>query len=225
MNRKSVIFAVVLAVMLAVCGCQASDSSAAASSSDAVELIKSWSSKKVADSNTHTLSAPVVTKVASRDSQITVTWQAVQGASQYSVSWGRADTLTQETSFTFSSDEGTWPNDTVGSDPVQLRIGAINDQGEDSPFTDVEISLYTGTITFAFYDFDNKDVRVGEYEAETSLPCGIQTLNAVDNTVNAGPLQLGQAPDGWSFRGSFTFETKPILADQDNTVSIFVVKQ
>jgi predicted component of type VI protein secretion system len=200
----------------------ASDSS---SSAPASALIKNWSTKKIADGATHVLSAPVITKVTSQDDQITVTWQAVQGASQYDVSWGRADSLTQEPSFTFSSDEGTWPNDTVGSDPVQIHISAMNDQGEDSAFTDVEISLHTEKITFVFYDYANKEVKVGETESETPLPCGVQTLNVDDNTINVGPLELGQAPDGWSFRGDFTFETRPIQEGQDNSVSIFVVKQ
>lgn len=188
------------------------------------DLIKSWSSGEMDDGINHALATPEITSVASQDNQITVTWQAVQGASKYDVSWGRADTLTTDPSFTFPSDESTWPNDTVGQDPVQLHICAMNEQGDESAFADVKIHLYTGKITFAFYDYDNKDVKVGETEAGTTLPCGVQTLYVDGHTINVGPLQLAQEPDGWSFRGSFIFETKPIQTDQDNTVSVFVEK-
>jgi len=169
----------------------------------------------------------VVTSVTSKDNQITVTWLPVRGSSQffYDVSWGRADMQTADPSFTFSTDESTWPNDMVGQNPVQLHISAMNDIGDDSAYTDLEIQLYTGKVTFAFYDYANKDVKVGEANAVTALPCGVQTLNTYDNTINIGPLQLGQAPDGWAFRGDFAFKTKPIQEGQDNSVSIFVVKQ
>ena len=188
------------------------------------DLIKSWSSEKMDDGTNHTLAAPVITSVTSQDHQITVIWQAVPGASKYDVSWGNADMLTTDPSFTFLSDESTWPNNIVGQDPVQLRICAINNQGEESAPADVKIHLYTGMITFAFYDYDNKDVKVGEAKASTALPCGVQTLYVYGHTINVGPLLLAQEPGGWSFRGSFAFETKPIQADQDNTVSVFIKK-
>ena len=188
-------------------------------------LIKSWSSKEVADGGTHVLSTPVITDVSASDDQITIQWQPVTNASQYDISWGRADFLTSDPSFTFSTDESTWPNDMVGSDPIHIHIGATNDQNQDSAYTDVEIQASTGAITFAFYDYDNKDVKVGQASVDTSFPAGVQTFTVYDNTVCVGPLQVTQAPDGWSFRGSFSFATEPIQPDQNNTVSIFVIKQ
>ncbi|MDD6230197.1 MAG: hypothetical protein PUA95_05640, partial [Lactimicrobium massiliense] len=37
-------------------------------------LIKSWSSKEIADGGTHVLSTPVITDVSASDDQITIQW-------------------------------------------------------------------------------------------------------------------------------------------------------
>lgn len=241
---KRIATMIAAAYLTVLCGCQASPaavSSPAGSSSPAVSpsatvssvpsspasdpLVKSWSSKEIADGGTHVLSTPVITDVSASDDQITIQWQPVTNASQYDISWGRADFLTSDPSFTFSTDESTWPNDMVGSDPIHIHIGATNDQNQDSAYTDVEIQISTGTITFAFYDYDNKDVKVGQASVDTSFPAGVQTFTVYGNTVCVGPLQVTQAPDGWSFRGNFSFATEPIQPNQNNTVSIFVTKQ
>lgn len=241
---KKIAIMMAAAYLTVLCGCQASPaaiSSPAESSSPAVSpsaavssapsspaadpLVKSWSTQKIADGSTQALEAPEVTGVSSADRQITIRWSPVPGAAKYDISWGRADTVSSDPSFTFSTDESTWPNDMTGTNPVHLHISAMDDQGGYSASVDVGIELYTGTVTFAFYDINHKDVKVGEQAADTVFPAGTQTFSVTGNTISSGPLQLAVAPEGWAFQGEFAFETEPIVPEQDNIVSIFVTKQ